>query len=66
MLFNSTEFLFVFLPLAFVLFFLAARVGAAAAISVLGMASLAFYSYWDISFLPVLLVRSLATSASVD
>lgn len=60
MLFNSTEFLFVFLPLAFALFFLAARYGAAAAISVLGMASLAFYSYWDISFLPVLLVSIVA------
>ncbi|MFZ5723664.1 MAG: MBOAT family O-acyltransferase [Pseudomonadota bacterium] len=54
MLFNSTEFLFVFLPITFALFFLAARVGAGAAISVLGVASLAFYSYWDISFLPIL------------
>lgn len=56
MLFNSTEFLFVFLPVTFALFFLLARLGGGLAISALGLASLAFYAYWDVRFLPVLLV----------
>ncbi len=55
MLFNSTEFLFVFLPLSFTLFFLLGRLGSGLAIGALGLASLAFYTYWEPRFLPVLL-----------
>lgn len=63
MLFNSSEFLFVFLPLAFALFFLLGRAGLGAAVSVLGLASLAFYAWWDLRFLPILLVSILANYA---
>lgn len=56
MLFNSAEFLFVFLPAALVLFFLLARINGAWAISSLGLVSLMFYSWWDIRFLPALLI----------
>jgi alginate O-acetyltransferase complex protein AlgI len=56
MLFNSAEFLFLFLPVTFALFFLLGRFGGRAAISVLGVSSLVFYAYWDVRFLPVLLV----------
>lgn len=54
MLFNSLEFLFVFLPITLLAFFLLARVEGRYAIAALTVASLAFYSYWDIRFLPVL------------
>ncbi|MDI1302401.1 MAG: MBOAT family protein [bacterium] len=54
MLFNSLEFLFVFLPLALLVFFGAARLSDRAAIISLALLSIAFYSWWDIRFLPVL------------
>lgn len=54
MLFNSLEFLFVFLPLALLVFFSAARLSPRTAVASLACASIAFYSWWDIRFLPVL------------
>ena len=53
MLFNSSLFILIFLPLALCAFYLAsgrrfARLG------VLCVASLAFYGYWDVRFLPLL------------
>ena len=56
MLFNSLEFIFVFLPCLLALYYLARRiVSHEAALLVLTIGSLAFYSYWDISNLPILL-----------
>lgn len=56
MLFNSFEFIFVFLPVVLlVYYFLAGKYGCKAAKAFLILASLAFYSYWDWHNLPVLL-----------
>ena len=56
MLFNSAEFLVLFLPLTLITFYLALRIfGGVAASSVLLVASLIFYSYWDIRYLALLL-----------
>jgi len=63
MLFNSAEFLFLFLPAALLLYFLLGRLGSGVAISVLGLASLFFYAWWDVRFLPVLLASVLANYA---
>jgi D-alanyl-lipoteichoic acid acyltransferase DltB (MBOAT superfamily) len=54
MLFNSFDFLFGFLPLALVLFFVVGRYSGKAARWVLALLSLAFYAYWDLRFLPLL------------
>lgn len=58
MLFTPFEFLFAFLPITFAGYFLIARHVDAPAVRLgwLGAASLAFYSYWDIRFLPIILV----------
>jgi alginate O-acetyltransferase complex protein AlgI len=55
MLFNSTEFIFVFLPLAVLVHFALARVSATAAILGTTVSSLAFYAWWSPPFvvLPV-------------
>jgi alginate O-acetyltransferase complex protein AlgI len=57
MLFTQFEFLFIFLPVTLAGYFLIARfVGAPVArLSWLAVASLAFYSYWNIHFLPIIL-----------
>lgn len=56
MLFNSFEFLFVFLPLTLAAFTLTARwFGGVYAIWVLVLASLFFYSWWNPVYLPLLL-----------
>jgi alginate O-acetyltransferase complex protein AlgI len=57
MLFTQFEFLFLFLPIVFAGYFLLARyiVATSARLSWLTVASLAFYSYWDIRFLPIIL-----------
>lgn len=56
MLFNSYPFIFVFLPLTLLVFFgLAGMRRFQAASLALVLASLAFYSYWDIRYLPLLL-----------
>lgn len=57
MLFNSYEFIFVFLPIVLLLYFLLAKMmGNKEAKFFLIGASLLFYSYWDIRNLPVLLL----------
>jgi len=56
MLFNSYVFLAFFLPVALAGFGLACRFGRRAAMGWLLAASLAFYSWWNVAFLPVLLV----------
>lgn len=54
MLFNSYEFLFVFLPVVLAAFYLARRFGPRAVVGVLASASLVFYAVWDVWNLPVL------------
>jgi alginate O-acetyltransferase complex protein AlgI len=56
MLFNSLEFIFVFLPIAATLHFLAARRGIVAAVIVTTITSLFFYAWWKPPFvvLPVI------------
>lgn len=56
MLFNSTEFLFLFLPCTLLVFFGLARWSTRAALSSLMLASLFFYAWWEWRFLPVLLI----------
>jgi len=55
MLFNSIEFIFFFLPATVCGYFVLAKIGGARwAMLWLTLASLVFYSYWDIRFLPIL------------
>ncbi|TCU73962.1 D-alanyl-lipoteichoic acid acyltransferase DltB (MBOAT superfamily) [Bradyrhizobium sp. R2.2-H] len=51
MLFNSIEFIFLFLPAAVVLHFYAARYGRLAAVTATSCSSLLFYSWWNPPFL---------------
>jgi D-alanyl-lipoteichoic acid acyltransferase DltB (MBOAT superfamily) len=53
-LFNSPEFLLIFLPLALSATFIAASFSSRAAIVVLAFASFAFYAWWDWRYLPLL------------
>ena len=55
MLFNSFVFVLVFLPVVFAGFFWLARVGHEAALLWLVAASLAFYGWWSVAYLPLLL-----------
>ncbi len=59
MLFNSFEFILVYLPLVVALYFLCGRFGIRAATAFLGLASLIFYTWWKIEFLPVLCISIL-------
>jgi alginate O-acetyltransferase complex protein AlgI len=54
-LFNSFEFLFLFLPVALASFYLLARVGPAWALGALALASLVFYGWWNPRDVPLLL-----------
>ena len=54
MLFNSYEFIFVFLPVVLLGYFFLVRSGRSAVISWLCVVSLAFYGYWKPAFLLVL------------
>lgn len=57
MLFNSFEFLFIFLPSVFLLARAACLLGQRSLyIWVIGLSSLVFYSVWEIKFLPILLI----------
>src|SRR3954447_11662301 len=56
MVFSSFPFIFGFLPLALLGFFVAARLGPKPAGLWLVLASLAFYAYWRLDFLPLLLI----------
>jgi len=65
MLFNSVEFLFVFLPVALLLFYSPAlcrpnpQLRRKLCVLTLGFCSLAFYSWWDATFVPVILASVL-------
>lgn len=57
MIFSAPEFLFLFLPLTVLAFYLTRRIaGHDASLWVLLGASLIFYSWWDVRFLPLLLL----------
>ncbi|HLO76766.1 MAG TPA: MBOAT family protein [Magnetospirillum sp.] len=55
MLFNSHAFIFGFLPLTLVVYFLLSRRWPQAGIGWLALASLAFYGWWDVRFVALLL-----------
>jgi alginate O-acetyltransferase complex protein AlgI len=60
LLFNSYEFIFIFLPLALIVFFgLSAYRQVKAATLWLLLASLVFYGYWRISYIPLLVISVL-------
>lgn len=66
MLFNSYEFIFIFLPITLVLYYLIVKkIGSIYAKYFLILASVAFYSYWDIRNSPILLV-SIAVNFLLD
>jgi len=55
MLFNSFEYIFAFLPLIFILYFALSRVRINHAQILLILASLFFYAWWKLEYLPILL-----------
>jgi alginate O-acetyltransferase complex protein AlgI len=55
MLFNSYQFVFVFLPVVLLVFFFLGRVNHSWAAAWLALASLVFYGYWSIKYVPLLL-----------
>jgi alginate O-acetyltransferase complex protein AlgI len=55
MLFNSYEFLFAFLPITLIGFFVLGRINRVWAAAWLALASLVFYGYWSVKYLPLLL-----------
>ena len=56
MLFNSYEFIFVFLPITFLVYFYLNHKGyAEASKGFLVFSSLFFYSWWNVSYLPLIL-----------
>lgn len=59
MLFNSYAFLFLFLPTVFAGFFFIGRFSHYGAACWLALACLAFYSWWDYRFLPILIISIL-------
>lgn len=54
MLFNTFPFFVCFLPLTLLAYFLSSRYSLRSSVIALFLASVIFYSYWNISFLPVL------------
>jgi alginate O-acetyltransferase complex protein AlgI len=55
MLFNTFSFFLIFLPIVLLGYFFLSKFSLRLSISFLWFASIVFYSYWNISFLPVLL-----------
>jgi alginate O-acetyltransferase complex protein AlgI len=55
MLFNSYQFVFVFLPVVLLVFFYLGRLNRSWAASWLALASIVFYAYWSIKYVPLLL-----------
>jgi len=55
MLFNSEEFIFIFLPMSILLLSVAERLGREWFVTIMLVLSLAFYSYWDFRFTPLLI-----------
>ncbi|MCL5124811.1 MAG: MBOAT family protein [Deltaproteobacteria bacterium] len=60
MLFNSYVFIFAYLPIVFVIFYLLGKRSHRLAASWLGLASLFFYGWWDVRFVPLLIGSILA------
>ncbi len=56
MLFNSSAFVFIFMPVVFTGFFLLAKISQRSAIGWLAISSIFFYAYWSIKALPVLVI----------
>jgi alginate O-acetyltransferase complex protein AlgI len=56
MLFNSYEFIFLFLPIAVALYFLIGRLSQDLGALWLALASLLFYGYWNPAYVPLLLI----------
>ncbi|MBO0961649.1 MBOAT family protein [Neobacillus sp. MM2021_6] len=57
MLFNSFEFILIFLPVTFLVYFTLLYTGQTVIAKVfLGVASLVFYSWWNINYLPLILI----------
>lgn len=63
MLFNSYEFIFLFLPVTLLVFYAAARIGLEVAIAWLVLASLFFYGWWNPVYL-VLIIASMVVNFS--
>lgn len=60
MLFNSHSFIFVFLPITFfIYFYLNQKRLTQAAKGFLVLSSLFFYSWWDVAYLPIILLSIL-------
>jgi alginate O-acetyltransferase complex protein AlgI len=55
MLFNSYQFVFVFLPVTLIVFFALGRANRAWSAGWLALASLVFYGYWSVKYIPLLL-----------
>jgi alginate O-acetyltransferase complex protein AlgI len=55
MLFNSYQFVFVFLPVSLVVFFILGRFNRILAAAWLALASIVFYGYWSPKYIPLLL-----------
>jgi alginate O-acetyltransferase complex protein AlgI len=55
MLFNSFSFLFLFLPITALAYFVLARKTREGAAALLALASLVFYGWWSLSYIPLLL-----------
>jgi alginate O-acetyltransferase complex protein AlgI len=55
MLFNSYQFVFVFLPVTLIVFFVLGRASRVWAAGWLALASLVFYGYWSVKYIPLLL-----------
>ena len=55
MLFNSPVFLFAYLPVTLFGFFLTARLGASSALAWLTAASVVFYGWWNVAWVPLML-----------
>ncbi|HSP21181.1 MAG TPA: MBOAT family protein [Planococcus sp. (in: firmicutes)] len=63
MIFNSFEFIFLFLPVVWLLFILLGRIHIPFAKTWLLAASLFFYGYWNPAYLPLILISMLANYA---
>lgn len=63
MIFNSFEFIFVFLPIVFVIYFLLNRINFSLSKGWLLLASLFFYSWWNPKYLPLILASLLVNYA---
>src|SRR5258707_12903275 len=55
MLFNSYQFVFVFLPATLIVFFFLGRLNRLWAAAWLALASIVFYGYWSVKYVPLLL-----------